>query len=309
MADENGPLDNQIDPQNADTETAVGKDTQNGGIGDGGADERSQTPPPADPFADLPGDTREWLKKREVKDPLAAAKLAHDQAKLLGNAIRVPGKNATEEERNEFLNKLGRPAEAGGYEFKVPKDLPEEMPYDAERAGRFRDAAHKMGLSQEQAAGLHDWFASEMLGEFKTSGEKQMAQAVERAKAETDKLVKLWGPLDGQTARANLELADRFINLAGGPAALAEMQRAGFIGPNKEILSEPLAVMFAKAGQAIFSEDSILKGRADQLNNPFADGEHFNMTTQSVMIKNDRDRAISLIYAAGKKPADFGLKE
>jgi hypothetical protein len=67
--------------------------------------------------------------------------------------------------------------------------------------------------------------------------------------------------------------------------------------------------MFAKAGQAIFAEDNILKGKADQLNNPFSDGEHFNMTAQSVMIKSDRDRAISLIYAAGKKPADFGLRD
>jgi len=307
MTIEDGTNAQQIEqPAAAVTDAAAQPVTQNDGQ-QAAADERSQAADQMDLFADLPEDTREWLKKREISDPKAAAKLAHDQAKLLGNAIRVPGKNATEEERAEFLNKLGRPAEANGYEFTVPKDLPEEVPYDAERATEFKGVAHKLGLTKEQAAGLHDWFATQTVNDFKSYGEKQQAQTVERAKAETEKLVKRWGPIDGQTARTNLTYADKAITLAGGPEVVAELQRAGFIGANKEILSEPLAVMFAKFGQAIFKEDEILKGDADKLNNPFAEGS-LNVTKQMQLVKQDRDAAISLIHAAGKKPSEFGLK-
>src|SRR5690606_27652501 len=87
-------------------------------------------------FAGLEADNRDWLAKQGYNTADAVVKLGkqvYAQERLLGNAIRVPGKDATQEEREAFLNKLGRPETPDAYEFAVPKDLPEHLPYDGER--------------------------------------------------------------------------------------------------------------------------------------------------------------------------------
>jgi len=270
------------------------------------------SPDPAaasNPFADLETDTQEWLSKREIKDAKAAAKLAYEQSKLLGNAIRIPGKDAKPEEIAAYEEKLGVPKTADEYTFELPKDLPEDLPYDAERANEFKKLAKDAKLSTAQAKAVHDWAVKNALGDFQGARQAEDARKVEIAKGETQKLIKLWGPLDGATAKANLTFADKFLSEVGGEAALAEFKRAGLIGEggaNKVILSAPIAEMFAKAGMAFYKEDQVLRGNPDRIGNPFADGAHFNMTAQMTTIKENPSLALSLITAAGKKPADFG---
>lgn len=274
----------------------------------GGAAEGSTAATGADPFADLDDkDTREWLTKRGLKDAKAVAKLAHEQAKMLGNAIRLPSKDATPEEVSAFREKLGVPKTADEYEFTVPKDLPADMPYDGERASAFKAFAHGQGLSKAQAQAMHDWAAKNAVGDYEAIKTATEARNAEIAKGETEKLVKLWGPLDGATAKANLGFADRALS-HGGPEALAEFQRVGLIGQQgKVIMSAPLAKMLADFGRAVYAEDAVLKGDAAKLDNPFADGPSFNLTSAMKLIKQDRATAESFIAAAGKKPEDFGL--
>lgn len=260
-------------------------------------------------YADLDADTREWLQKAGVDaDPKALATKAFNQEKLLGSSIRLPGKDATPEERDAFLNKLGRPEAADKYELKAPANMPEGLPYDGEVATGFRAAAHAAGLSQAQAAALHDWYVG--MASEAYNGQAQASQEALAAKATqaTEELVKLWGPLDGATAAANFEIADKvFTQTPGGPEVLAELKALGLVGPNKEILSVPLAKMFANLGTALYTEDGVLRGNPDDVGNPFSDGETFNITEQMALVKRDPDKARSLIAAAGKKPADFGL--
>lgn len=277
------------------------------------ADNQSNTSD--DPFAalaftDEDKDIREWITKTGFKGPRDIAKSAYEQSKLIGSSIRVPGKDATQEERDAFLNKLGRPAEAKDYAFEPPKDLPEDLPYDGERAERFKATAHKLGLTAEQARGLHDWFASETVEDFKGLSGQKAEQAAAIAKAETEKLVKEWGPLDGEQMRTNLAQADKVLREVGGDEVLAEFQRVGLIGSEgKVIQSAPIAKMLAKLGGALYTEDQVLKGNPDRLNNPFVEGKEFNVTAQMKLIKEDRELALSFISAAGKKPSDFGLKD
>lgn len=263
----------------------------------------------ADPFADLDDkDTREWLTKREIKDAKSVAKLAHEQAKMLGNAIRIPGKDATPEEVQAYREKLGVPKTADEYEFTVPKDLPAELPYDGERANAFKAFAHEQGLSKAQAQAMHDWATKNAVGDFTASKAATDVRNTEIAKGEMEKLVKLWGPLDGVTAKANLAFADRALN-HGGPEALAEFQRVGLIGSQgKVVMSAPVAKMLADFGRAVYAEDAVLKGDAAKLDNPFADGPSFNLTKAMALVKQDRETALSYIVAAGKKPEDFYLK-
>lgn len=303
-----GDVEN-TDLQTADTGADASKDTQSAdkdAAKDNGSSEADKAS--ADPFADLDEDTREWLGKRNVKSPQEAAKLAREQAKLLGNAIRVPGDKATDEEREAFLNKLGRPEKPEGYDFKVPEALPENVPYDGERANGFKQLAHKVGLTAAQAATIHDWAVENAVNDFGSLEEQRREQVKARATEETAKLVKRWGPLDSQTTRANLEFADRALREAGGVELVEEFKRLGLIGENKEILSEPLAVAFANVGMALFKEDDVLRGSADRIGNPFEEGANFNVTKQMQLIKSDPDTAHALIAAAGKKPSEFGLK-
>lgn len=287
----------QQNTQRTDT-SANGKDTQN---------------QQADFTADLDQDTREWIEKRGFKSPAEIAKAAREQSKLLGNAVRVPGENATPEERDEFLNKLGRP-KAGdigpeGYDFSPPEDMPEELPYDGERAKGFAQLAHKQGLNKSQAKAIHDWAVQNAVGDFKGASTQRAEQMASTAKVETEKLVKLWGPLEGETMKTNLAFADKALREAGGDDALREFQRVGLIGDvGGVITSAPIAAMLAKVGQTLYKEDDVLKGRVDRLNNPFSEGKDFNVTAQMRLLRQDPDQALAFIAAAGKKPEDFGIK-
>ena len=262
-----------------------------------------------DPFGAFDEATREWVTKRQFKDVAAIAKTAYEQEKMLGNAIRVPGKDAKPEDVEAYLNKLGRPETADGYDFTVPKDLPETLPYDAERAPGFKALAHGLGLTAKQAAAIHDWAVGNAVDDFKSYSGKTEAERAETAKSETGKLEKLWGPLTGEQMKTNLAFADKFLKTVGGEDALKEFQRVGLIGTEGNvILSAPIAAMMAKAGAALYTEDQVLTGKVDRLNNPFAEGSSFNVTAQMKIYKEDREQALAFIAAAGKKPSDFGLK-
>lgn len=265
-----------------------------------------------DPFKDLPleAETREWVTARKPKDVADVVKIAHEQSKLLGNAIRVPGENATDEERSEFLDKLGRPKEATGYEFTPPKELPPELPYDAERATSFKGLAHNIGLTKTQAAAVHDWAVKNAVEDFKGVTGRSAEEQAAAAKQQVDILVKEWGPLDGRQAQAQLAFADAAMREVGGAEVLAEFKRVGLIGEDGRVIqSAPIAKMFAKMGAAFYKEDDVLHGDPTRLGNPFQQGtKDFNVTAQMKMVKDDPDRALAMIAAAGKKPEDFGLK-
>lgn len=284
--------------------------TQNAGDGGAGDSSGSADAGAGTAFAALDEDTRGWLQTKGLGDVQSLAKSARESEKLLGGMVKLPGKDATPEEREAFLNKLGRPEKVDGYQFTPPKDMPEGLPYDGDRAKAFAGVAHKLGITQEQAAGLHDWFMADSVNAFAGMGEAQKAAMQQRGVAETEKLVKEWGPLDGDQARANIEIADKlFTQTPGGQDFLAELQAAGYVGPNKEILSASMAKMFAALGTAIYTEDGVLRGQPDRLGNPFdKKAPSFNLTEAMKIAKEDPDRARSYVTAAGGKPDEWGLK-
>jgi hypothetical protein len=287
-----------------------GAGTQNAGDGGAGDSGGSADAGAGTAFAALDEDTRGWLQTKGLADVDALAKSARESEKLLGSMVKLPGKDATPEEREAFLNKLGRPEKADGYQFTVPKDLPEALPYDGERAKVFAGKAHELGLTKEQAAGLHDWFMADSVNAFKGMGEANTAAMQQKGVDETAKLVKEWGPLDGDTARANFEIADKvFTQVPGGQEFLEELKSLKLVGPNKEILSAPVAKMLASLGTALYTEDGVLRGNADVIGNPFKkDDPGFNLTAAMKIAKEDPDRARSLVSAAGGKPEEWGLK-
>lgn len=305
MTTEDGTNAGQVDPQQGQVDQTAE------------ANQKPNQPDPAaagkgdNPFEGLGVDetTRDWLQRSNFKSVEDVLKTAHEQSKLLGNAVRVPGKDATPEEVEAFRDKLGRPKSVDDYDFRPPESLPENLPYDGERAKSFAALAHKVGLTKEQAAKVHDWAVETAVTDFNGINARTAEERATIAKAETEKLTKLWGPLNGEAMRANLAFADRVLRETGGDEALAEFQRVGLIGSEGNvILSAPIAVMLSRLGSALFKEDDVVRGRADRIGNPFAEGSDFNMTAQMKIVKEDRNHALSLIAAAGKRPEDFGLK-
>lgn len=258
-------------------------------------------------FAELDEATRAWLEKRNVTDGTAAAKLAYAQDKLLGSAIRIPGKDATDEERAAYLNKLGRPDAPEGYQFALPQDFPKDVPYDDKRAADFRQLAHKVGLTAEQAQAVHDWAATNAAADFTSAGEAEGAALQKRADTAKAQLEALWGPLDGPAAKANLEFADRAFKSLATPEFVEELRGLKLLGAEKEVFSAPFAATMAKIGMAMFGEDTAeIRVDVAHMRNPFA-VDTFSLTEIMRVAKQDPGMALSLCTAAGKNPADYGL--
>lgn len=269
-------------------------------------------------FGELDTVTSEWLTRREVKDVPSLVKLAFNNDKAngelttkLSQAIVPPGKDAKPEEIAAFNEKMGIGNSADDYvaSFTVPKDLPENLPYDGERAKSFAALAHAEGLTKKQAQAVHDWAIKNGVDDFNNAGQEAAKRTAEQAKTATAELTKVYGPVDGQQFKANAAFADKVLAL-GGERVEQELTELGAIAEvdgKKYVLKPGMFELFSKIGSTLYKEDEVLRGDPASLNNPFMDGEHENLTEQARMIKTDRPRALSLIAAAGKKPTDFGL--
>lgn len=269
-------------------------------------------------FGELDTDTAEWLSKREdIKDAKSLAKIARDkdsmvgkQAEQLAKAIIKPGKDATPEEKAAYRAKMDIGNNADDYVFTLPKDLPKELPYDGERAKSFAALATDIELTKTQAQRVHDWALKNGVDDFQGAGKAEEERQLAVAKAETEKLVKLYGPVTGEQFRANAAFADKVLQL-GGEEVVKDLEDAKLIveveGGQKIVQRASILTLFAKIGQTLFKEGDLVKGDPTALGNPFADGEQENVTNQGRMIRDDRPRALAMIAAAGKKPSDFGL--
>lgn len=328
MADDNGTIQSP-EQQAAATPAAAGAaaaEAAAAGAAPGGQPSAGNADDPAkrsggaegaNPFQELglDPDSLKWMESNGIKDVQGLVKNAHEQSKLLGNAIRVPGPNATPEEIQTFHEKLGVPKTIEDYGVAPPADLPADLPYDGERAKTFLTKAKELGVPKTAAKGLHDWFVQQTVADFNGAAQAEQAKMVEGAKTETEKLVKLYGPVDGQQFRAQAAYADDAIRLFGGEELKQALVDSGMIGqaPGPDgktvtfVRNAAIFNAFAKAGRAYTKEDNIVRGDAALIDNPFEDGASHNVTKQMKMLNEDRPRALANIAAAGKKPADFGI--
>lgn len=286
------------------TATVLDAGTPAGATGTDGANPGSQgagspTGGAVDHFSGLDAGTREWVEKAGVKDVPSLAAKAMNAEKLIGASIRVPGDDAKPEEWEKFFARLGRPDKPDGYEFKPPADMPSDLPYDQEFASWFKGAAHGAGLSTKAATTLHDSFVQMSVKHMQAAAAKQVTEA-------TAALEKAWGPKGSPEYKAQVELGTRGIRALGGDELLSSLKTSGLLGPGGEVLDATVAKAFATAGRLLAKEGEMVNGSGTGGGpNPFADGSQ-NMTEQMRLIRNDPNRAQSLIRAAGKQTSDFG---
>tara|TARA_R110000803_G_scaffold8066_3_gene25992 strand:+ start:420 stop:1274 length:855 start_codon:yes stop_codon:yes gene_type:complete len=105
----------------------------------------------------LPDELRGIKTLEKFKDVDGLAKSYVETEKYFEGAIRIPGENASEEEKNSYYSKLGRPDTAEGYDL-TKADMPEGMAYDDTFEQAFLGKAHKAGLNNAQVGELYEWY-------------------------------------------------------------------------------------------------------------------------------------------------------
>ena len=144
----------------------------------------------------------------------------------------------------QVWSKLGRPEAATGYQVPVIADLPEGFTIEEARVKEFQEAAHKLGLSQAQAAGLYQYYIGTQVGRFKEvvgSQDAALAAAEKAMRAE-------WGT----GYEAQVSLARKTLAWAVGAEEAVALGNA--YGNDPRFLR-----MLAKVGNAI-SEDVLGPG-------------------------------------------------
>ena len=159
------------------------------------------------------------------------------------HAVVIPDENATEEERNEFFTKIGRPESPDEYNIKPPENLDElGLQWNDENAKAFANKAHELGLTNKQAQDLVNWHNEITVGSIKTAGE-QVGQEYEQA---TQELKKEWG----NAYDSNVKLVDTFINKLG----LSELVI------NKGLANDPTFIKAMRGIAMKTSEDQFIEG-------------------------------------------------
>lgn len=129
------------------------------------------------------------------------------QSKMGADKIVVPGENATTEDWDAAYTALGRPAEAKLYEIPMPEGF-EPTENDLAFHEDFKNVSHKIGLNQNQVAGLAEW-NNEREAAAKINLEAAQSAEAEKTKASLRQHY-------GAEADNKLEAANAFLkNIAG----------------------------------------------------------------------------------------------
>jgi hypothetical protein len=232
----------------------------------------------------------------------------------VGNQFTVPKVDASDEDWNKFTGML-RPEKVEDYKFTLPKDLPQNFPYEKESAQAFQTFAHEIGLHPKQAAQMHDWFVTNAAKGFTQSVE----QINERVTQAHQALVKEWGNTDSPSYKENVEAGRRAIQNLGGEKLLGEMKQFGMMTENGMIVAPELAKALATAGSILFKEERTVPSTGGQTTgtqeiggsgttgaNPFKKDSE-NVTKQGDLLKSNPELAKRLIKEAGLDPKEWQL--
>ncbi len=201
----------------------------------------------------LPENLREHGKHfSKYNDPLQALQHTLNLQQLLGkkaDAVVIPPHNASPEEWDPVLKRLGVPDSPDGYGLKIPENLPPGVTVDEAELKGFAELAHKARLTPQQVAILQQYDLDRAAKGASGGEEKAIAYEKEIFAKQKEILTKEWG--NGPESVKKMALAER--------AALT----FGFTAD--EVASDPLfrnarfVMTLAKAGAAM-SEDTLAKG-------------------------------------------------
>lgn len=178
-------------------------------------------------FTDEGVRTSPAIQKFESPETLAKSYLALEKRFGVdpGQRLDLPKDMNDAEAMKAVYQRLGAPETADGY--KIDFD-PKSNPNDADKAmlSSFKEAAHKVGMSEGQARGAMEfWMAKQ--AEANAAYE---AQAAQQAEAGVAALKQAWGG----AYDAKLAEVGRFLDKYGTPG-LKETLKAGELGRNPDV--------------------------------------------------------------------------
>ena len=200
-------------------------------------------------FDTIPEEIRNDANIRKYKDVGELAKAHVDAVKLIGRkGVIVPNENSSPEEKDKFYEAIGRPKSAAEYRLTPLQNLHPKLTITPESQQAFKEAAHKIGLSNSQLDALNTWYM-ENLSQALIRQEETQKGAYDEA---ITKLRNEWG----SEYANNINLAQRLVKKFGGDDALKAF---GDLGNNVGVLR-----FLANIGKKM-SEDSIGRGEFNEL--------------------------------------------
>lgn len=196
----------------------------------------------------IPEDLQNDPSLADIKDIAGLAKsYVHAQHMIGSDKVVVPSKDAPQEEKDAFFNKLGRPDTHEGYE--LPTENMPDIKLDDGLMNQFFQEAHRIGLNKQQAAALVRWQA-QAAQEGSEAGviemESHLAQAQEAMRKEF-----------GNAYEQNLDMAQQAAKQFGGEELIELLNSTG-------LGNEPAVIKaFANIGKAI-SNDEVIGGGGRQ---------------------------------------------
>lgn len=161
-----------------------------------------------DKGADVQIKLKEHPSVAKFKDPTNLLKSYIESEKALGSRVAIPDKNSKPEDVAAFRKKIGVPDNIDGYKLSEVKDLHKSLSVTPEGTKAFLEVAHKLGIPNEAADKLNEWFLKRV-SENVTAKEAADTKALTEA---TALLQKEWGDKFNE----NLEGAKKFAELLGG---------------------------------------------------------------------------------------------
>lgn len=189
----------------------------------------------------LPADLREHEALKGYAKPGDFVKEALTWKAKGEGALKVPGKDATEEQRSAFFAALGVPGKAEEYALQYPENYQKDEALDA----WIRATAHEAKLSNGQAAVLSKALAGLVVGgKASTALSRESVDATNKAAIEAKY---------GAELPKMAELAKRGLGKSGiGTAFYSKLQAAGLSG-------DPAFFDFAVGLGRIFEEDGFIR--------------------------------------------------
>ncbi len=195
----------------------------------------------------LPEDIRGEASLQDFKDVGGLAKSYVNAQRMLGGSIRIPGKDSSDDDKKEFLNKLqsvdgvmqapnfedpesmgnfynslGRPARSDEYSYDFPESFPVEKAYLDE----FKNVAHEAGLTSKQYEAVMGAYSKEINDSLEFSNDV--------AKQYETKVKEMWG--NEYSAKMGAVSAVRDLYVEKYPEAMQDLL-AGPNGSNPALLS------------------------------------------------------------------------
>ena len=173
----------------------------------------------------------------------ALAKSYINATRMIGtDKVAIPNKNFTEDQWNEFYDKVGRPETPDKYNLSFKSEV---APVDEGQIKTFAENAHKLGLTTEQAQGVLDYYNNTV-----EASAKQQQVDLETSQTQSQQLLREeWGKnYEGNLKRAagvaKANLSAEVLDL--------QMRDGSRLGDNVDVIKG-----FAKIAN-LLSEDKIV---------------------------------------------------